>query len=234
MPDDDLPIFRPRFGLRRIRPDDRSLRAALLSRLPRAARRLRAASARRASIATRGSSRAMRRVVVKARYVKLTPHGAAAAALHLRYIQRDGVERDGSPGVLYRPEGPVPGERFEQPRVGEPQQFRFIISPEDAAELDLTEYVRRLMRQVEKDAGRPLEWAAVNYFNTDHPHAHVVVRGVDLRGREVRFDRQYMARGFRERAQELATQELGPRGPEEIQRARQREVTQERVTSLDR
>lgn len=234
MPDDDLPIFRPRFGLRRTRPDDRSLRSALLSRLPRAARRLRAATRRRASFAMRGTGPTARRVVVKARYVKLTPHGAAAAALHLRYIQRDGVDRDGSPGALYGRDGPVPQPRFEEPRLGEPHQFRFIVSPEDAPELDLTEYVRRWMRAVEKDTGRPLEWAAVNHYNTDHPHAHVVVRGVDRRGREVRFDRQYMARGFRERAQELATQELGPRTPDEIQRARQREVTQERVTSLDR
>jgi type IV secretory pathway VirD2 relaxase len=165
--------------------------------------------------------------------VKLTAHGAAAAALHLRYIQRDGVERDGSPGVLYDPEGPVPASTFEQPRVGEKHQFRFIVSPEDADDLDLTDYVRRLMRQVEKDTRQPLEWAAVNHYNTDHPHAHVVVRGVDRRGQEVRFDRDYIARGIRDRAQEIATQELGARSPEEIARTRQREVTQERWTSLD-
>jgi len=233
MNDDDLPVFRPRFGLRRTRPDDRSLRSALLSRLPSAARRLRAARAPRASFATRGGGPHARRVVVKARYVKMTAHGALAAAMHLAYIQRDGVEHDGSPGVLYGPDGPVPAERFEQPRVGERHQFRFIVSPEDAGDLDLTEYVRRLIKRMEKDTARPLEWAAVNHYNTDHPHAHVVVRGVDRRGREVRFDREYMARGFRERAQELATQELGPRSPEEIQRARRREVTQDRVTSLD-
>ena len=89
------------------------------------------------------------------------------------------------------------------------------------------------MRQVEKDVGRPLEWAAVNHFNTDHPHAHVVVRGVDRHGRAMRFDRDYIGRGFRQRAQQLATEELGPRSPEEIECARRREITQERFTSLD-
>jgi hypothetical protein len=33
--------------------------------------------------------------------VRLTANGAKAAARHLRYIERDGVEKDGSKGVLY-------------------------------------------------------------------------------------------------------------------------------------
>ncbi len=41
-----------------------------------------------------------RRVVVKARYVPIRA-GSRAAAVHLRYLQRDGVTKDGSPGALY-------------------------------------------------------------------------------------------------------------------------------------
>jgi type IV secretory pathway VirD2 relaxase len=95
-----------------------------------------------------------RRVVVKARVVRLTPYGAKAVALHLRYIERDGVEKDGTKGVLYGPDGPVRRKTFEEPRLGEPHQFRLIVSPEDASELDLTAYVRRLMTQIERDLGR--------------------------------------------------------------------------------
>jgi type IV secretory pathway VirD2 relaxase len=175
-----------------------------------------------------------RRVVIKARFVKLGRNGATAAALHLRYIQREGVERDGRAGVLYGPKGEVAAATFEQPRFHEERQFRLIVSPEDAGDLDLTVYVRRLMAQVERDVRQPLEWAAVNHYNTDHPHAHVVVRGVDRRGEQVRFDRQYIGRGMRERAQEIATQELGPRSLDDVQRARAREIAQERLTSLDR
>jgi type IV secretory pathway VirD2 relaxase len=108
------------------------------------------------------------------------------------------------------------------------------VSPEDAGELDLAAYVRSLMARVERDVGQPLEWAAVNHYNTEHPHTHIVVRGVDREGRPVRFDRDYIARGMRERAQELATMELGPRRDDEVQRARRKELTQERFTSLDR
>jgi type IV secretory pathway VirD2 relaxase len=160
--------------------------------------------------------------------------GTTPAARHLRYIERDGVEKDGSPGVLYGPEGPAARETFEQPRLGERHQFRFIVSPEDARDLDLTDYVRELMKRAEVDLGRSLEWAAVNHHDTEHPHAHVIVRGVCREGRQLRMDRAYIARGLRWSAQELATERLGPRLENEIQRTREREVHQERFTSLDR
>jgi type IV secretory pathway VirD2 relaxase len=211
-----------------------SFRSALLARLGRG----RVAWGHAAGPRRRAYSKAhrpdARRVVVKAHVVRLTARGARAAALHLRYIERDGVEKDGSKGVLYDADGAVRREIFEEPRLGERHQFRFIVSPEDAAQLDLTGYVRRLMAQVERDLGRRIEWAAVNHYNTEHPHAHLVIRGVDREGRELRFDRNYIANGLRWRAQEIATQELGPRHEHEIRRARAREVTQERFTSLDR
>jgi type IV secretory pathway VirD2 relaxase len=61
-----------------------------------------------------------RRVVIKARVVRLTASGAKAAAMHLRYIERDGVEKDGSKGVLYGPDGAVRRWTFEEPRPREP------------------------------------------------------------------------------------------------------------------
>jgi type IV secretory pathway VirD2 relaxase len=192
------------------------------------------ASARLARIAVLRPIANTRRVVVKAHYVKLTEGGAKAAALHLRYIERDGVERDGSKGVLYGPEGPVRRETFEQPRLQERHLFRLIVSPEDGDQLDMTAYVRSFMGRVEKDLGRKLEWTAVNHHDTDHPHAHIVLRGVDRAGRELRLDRSYISNGLRWRAQELATEELGPRPKRALEQARQREITQERFTSLDR
>ncbi|HXX70092.1 MAG TPA: DUF3363 domain-containing protein [Polyangiaceae bacterium] len=173
-------------------------------------------------------------MIVKAHVQRLGAQGAQAAARHLRYIERDGFEKDGSPGALYGPEGPVVRATFEQPRFGERHQLRFIVSPEDARDLDLTDYVRELMKRVETDLGRSIEWAAVNHFDTEHPHAHVVVRGVCREGRQLRMDRAYIARGLCWSAQDLATERLGPRLQSEIQRAHEREVHQERFTSLDR
>ncbi len=234
--DDKLDDFRPRIGRTdraRERVASSPLRVATLVR--RGHGRLGGkGAARLPPTAGFGPRQSARRVVIKAHVQKLGGHGAQAAARHLRYIERDGVEKDGSPGVLYGPEGPPARETFEQPRLDERHQFRLIVSPEDARDLDLTDYVRELMKRVESDLGRSVEWAAVNHHDTEHPHVHVVVRGVCREGRQLRMDRAYIARGLRWTAQELATERLGPRLEVEIRRTREREVTQERFTSLDR
>src|ERR1017187_4579787 len=234
--DDKLDDFRPRIGRTdraRERVASSPLRVATLVR--RGHGRLGGkGAARLPPTGGFGPRQSARRVVVKAHVQKLGGHGAQAAARHLRYIVRDGVEKDGSPGVLYGPAGPAARETFEQPRLGEQHQFRFIISPEDARDLDLTGYVRDLMKRVECDLGRSIEWAAVNHHDTEHPHAHVIVRGVCREGRPLRMGRAYIARGLRWSAQELATERLGPRLETEIRRTREREVHQERFTSLDR
>src|SRR5580692_5725367 len=59
----------------------------------------------RSRVAVRAPARDARRVVVKAHYLRMTATGAKAATLHLRYIERDGVEKDGSKGMLYSSEG---------------------------------------------------------------------------------------------------------------------------------
>jgi YD repeat-containing protein len=232
--DNELPIFAPAMGgapYRGRSPEGATFRNTLLARIRTSALRARRASARGLRPAAPPGAR---RVIVKAHVHRMGPSGAKAAALHLRYIARDGVERDGSKGVLYTADGPARADAFEEPRPGEKHQFRIIVSPEDGAELDLTAYVRRLMATVERDLGCRMEWAAVNHHDTGHPHTHVLIRGVDRDGRELRFDRAYISSGLRWRAQELATDELGPRLERDVRKAQEREVTQERFTSLDR
>jgi hypothetical protein len=230
---EDLPIFRPLMGGGR-RPQSRSQAGSLRNAVLASRRRGPGAFRARPRATGLGLGAGARRVIIKAHVHRMGASGAKAAALHLRYIERDGVDKDGSKGVLYSARGAARAEAFEQPVPGEKHQFRIVVSPEDGAELDLTEYVRRLMVTVERDVDRKLEWAAVNHYDTEHPHAHVIIRGVDRDGREVRLARAYISNGLRVRAQELATAELGPRHALDVLRARTREVTQDRFTSLDR
>ena len=58
--------------------------------------------------------------------------------------------------------------------------------------------------------------------------------GVDRSGRELRLDRGYVSNGLRWSAQEIATEELGPRREADVRRAYAREINQERFTALDR
>ena len=177
-----------------------------------------------------------RRVTIKIRLVNLAKAGPRSTATHLRYIEREGVGRDGEPGNAY---GPATDDAdlaaFEERGREDRHQFRLIVSPEEAEQLDdLRTYTRHLMARMEADLGTRLEWVAVDHWNTDNPHTHVVLRGKDDGGRDLIISRDYISQGMRERASELATEWLGPRTELEIQRGMQREVDQERWTGLDR
>jgi len=177
-----------------------------------------------------------RRVVVKTRLVRLGASGLPRARAHLRYLQRDGVTREGDPGQLYsRDADAADGKAFLARCDGDRHQFRFIVSAEDGSEYpDLKPFVRRLMGQMEADLGTRLDWVAVDHFNTGHPHSHILLRGVDERARNLIIAREYIAHGIRARAGELATLDLGPRTDHEIRMRLRREIDAGRLTSIDR
>jgi type IV secretory pathway VirD2 relaxase len=177
-----------------------------------------------------------RRVTIKTRLVNLSKAGKRSTITHLRYIEREGVGRDGQQGRAYSAlSDDADLADFEQRGRKDRHQFRFIVSPEDAAELeDLHRYTRDLMQRMAQDLGTQLDWVAVDHWNTDNPHTHIVLRGRDDQGKDLIISRDYIADGMRRRACELATEWLGPRTELEIQHSLQREVEQERWTGLDR
>jgi len=176
-----------------------------------------------------------RRVIVKSRSVRGAGKSGKAAA-HLHYIQRNGTSRDGERGQLYSAaDDRADGYAFLDRGKDDRHQFRFIVSPEDAADLaDLTGYTRELMAQIETDLGTKLDWVAVNHHNTGHPHVHVIVNGRDALGEDLVINGDYLAGGIRERASELATLELGPVTEIEQRRKLMAEIDQDRLTRIDR
>ncbi|ESY82138.1 conjugal transfer protein TraI [Mesorhizobium sp. LNHC221B00] len=177
-----------------------------------------------------------RRAVVKARIVKLAGKGVDGARAHLRYLQRDGVTREGERGELYAADNDrADGRAFLDRSNGDRHQFRFIVAPEDGIEYDdLKPLTRRLMAQMEEDLGTRLDWVAVDHFNTGHPHTHIIVRGRDDHGENLVIARDYISSGLRERAAELVSLDLGPRTDREIEQRLRQEMEQERFTSIDR
>jgi type IV secretory pathway VirD2 relaxase len=177
----------------------------------------------------------MRRVVVKARIVKLRL-GSKGADAHLRYLQRDGTDREGERGRLYGSEiDAADGREFVERGREDRHQFRFIVAPEDGDRLsDLRGFTRDVMRQMEEDLGTRLDWVAVDHFNTGHPHSHVVVRGKDETGKDLIVAQDYITEGIRLRAQERATLELGPETDLELRAKLQAEISAERFTRIDR
>ena len=181
-----------------------------------------------------------RRAVIKSRYVVLKKAGDKSVSMHLRYIERDGVTRHGEKGQAYGSETDTADlKAFEERGKGDRHQFRFIVSVEDAGELvDLRGYTREFMQRMTTDLETRLDWVAVDHWDTDNPHTHIVLRGRAGEGRgkgqDLVIAPDYMAHGMRLRASELATEWLGPRTELEIRQGLLREVEQGRLTSLDR
>lgn len=189
-----------------------------------------------------------RRVVVKARVVKLVPQRgksrgsqfrattAKAVDAHLRYLERDGVTKDGEKGRVYSAiEDEADGKAFVERGRDDRHQFRFIVAPEDAADMaDMRSFTRDLMKQMEQDLDTKLDWIAVDHHNTGHPHTHVIVRGVLEDGRILNIAGDYIAYGVRDRAEALVTLELGQQSELEIAEKLRHEVEAERLTRLDR
>jgi type IV secretory pathway VirD2 relaxase len=181
--------------------------------------------------------RPTRRVIVKARIVRHSGRAFRSAPMsaHLAYLTRDGVTRDDAEATLFDAENDKVDDRDFAKRCHlDRHHFRFIISPEDAADMtDLRAYTRDLVQQMEKDLGTGLEWVAVDHWNTDNPHVHLLVRGEADDGSDLVISRDYISRGLRSRAEDLVGIELGPKPEHEIRTALEREVTAERWTRLD-
>jgi type IV secretory pathway VirD2 relaxase len=228
---------------------ERTLKAQLRALANRSGRSVRAGSsgsrrstgrlARGRIASLQASSRAtQRRVIVKARIVRHQGNRFAAAPLarHLTYLKRDGVTRDGKDAELFgRTDRPFDGDAFAERCADDRHHFRFIVGPEDAAELaDVRTFTRELLTDMEKDLGTRLDWVAIDHWNTDNPHIHILVRGKADAGDDLVIDKNYIREGMRARAEQRVSLELGPRSEREVNRALAREVDAERWTGLDR
>ena len=177
-----------------------------------------------------------RRVIVKARFVRMSNSSTVALGKHLQYIGRDDAVRSTDDGGLFTSDaGQVDQEKFLKDASTDRHHFRLIVSPEDGAEIqDMKPFVRDLVSEMERDLGTRLEWVGAIHENTDFPHAHFVIRGRREDGRDLVIPKGYVSRGIRQRAEELVTLELGPQTQLEKDLKLARYTGAERVTSNDR
>jgi type IV secretory pathway VirD2 relaxase len=91
------------------------------------------------------------------------------------------------------------------------------------------------MGRVAADLGEPeLGWLATCHYDTDQPHAHVLIRGRRADGRDLVIPRDYIGYGFRARAQEAAQERLGDLTRAEAERRIWKETEADRFTGFDR
>ncbi|MES2894985.1 MAG: DUF3363 domain-containing protein [Pseudomonadota bacterium] len=197
------------------------------------------------SAAQRRSGRAFRldvrqRVVVKATVSRHVGTGAARGAAltrHVSYLGRSGAGAEGAKAEFFDRSGEgVEAGEIARAWAGDRHHFRFIVSPEHGDRItDLRGYVREVMGQVSADLGESnLTWVATCHFDTDQPHAHVLVRGKREDERDLVIPRHYIGYGFRGRAQEAAQARLGDLSRLEAERRVWRDTEAGRFTPLDR
>ena len=229
----------------RLKSDKTSVRVAMFQRL--AASRLFAYGDRSGCLraAQNRSGRPFRldvrqRVMVKALVSRHMGKGfarGAALAAHLSYLGRVGAGEDGAQAEFFGAAREiVDGAAATDGWAKDRHPFRFIISPEHGDRIvDLRGYTREVMGRVGEDLGEPtLTWIAVCHFDTDQPHAHVLVRGRRADGRDLVIPRDYIGYGFRARAQEVAQERLGDLSRQDAERRLWRETEADRFTAFDR
>ncbi len=115
------------------------------------------------------------------------------------------------------------------------RHFRIILSAENGSRLkELRSYTREVMRRAERALGTSLQWVAVDHWDTDNPHTHIIIRGRALDGRDLVLPREFVSHGFRSIARDVATERLGKRGRADARLALDRETRAHRPTRLDR
>ena len=224
---------------------DGSVRTSMLKRLSSSMRFSYGGKTGALKTAARRSGNAFRvdvrqRVIVKALFSRHMGKGAArgaALAAHVRYLGREGAGHEGEAGTFFdRQADVVDGAERTRGWAEHRHHFRFIVSPEHGDRIaDLQDYVRDVMGRVCADLGEAeLPWMAVCHYDTDQPHAHVLMPGRRVDGRDLVIPRDYVAYGFRARAQEAAQERLGDLSRLDAERRVWRETQRDGFTGFDR
>lgn len=110
--------------------------------------------------------------------------------------------------------------------------FKLIISPENQ-NVDLEVLTRHFIKKLEELTGYDLYWEAAIHKNTEHPHTHLAINGVDKNGQKVRFTREMIKEKMRTILSDAATNMVGERTYEEIKAEEERLPLSPRWTKLD-
>src|SRR6185437_833877 len=176
------------------------------------------------------------RCAIRVTYLKNKIRGQWKA--HGRYIARESAafENDARAVGFSRETEPIDiaGQLESWQAAGDQQMWKIIVSPEFGDKVDLPRLTRELLGRMEKDLGTDLEWVAAEHHNTEHPHVHVVIRGVRDSGETLRLSREYVQQGIRGIAADLCTRQLGYRTELDGVEAERREVTEKRLTSIEK
>lgn len=173
-----------------------------------------------------GSTGRKQRCTVKCNYGK-------SKASHLKFLrcympQKNKEEVENKPTLF----GNISEAEYKEKAVD--KHFKFIISPEKVMDSkQLETFIRYYMDKMERRTGKKYDWQAVVHTNTPHPHAHIVINGVDKDGNDVIIPKDYIKSTARQDAEDFLTGMFGERTKEEIKVAKNFSITTAKWTALD-
>lgn len=189
-----------------------------------------------------------RRVVVRAALSRpAVSHGGHALSskarsgvlrAHVRYLERDGANartlNEAEPAFYDRSTGDLDAKAITAEWGEDGAHYRLVISAEDGEELgDLKPFVRETILRLEARLGTSLDWLAVDHFDTDNPHSHVLIRARTGAGEPLEIPSGILRSAIRRDAEEIAARVLGPRNADDYAE-RDRERSAPRITPVDR
>src|SRR5579863_5776 len=178
----------------------------------------------------------LQRCAVRVTYLNNKTRGQWKA--HGRYLARESATHENPvEGVGFSREDQkidIAARLEDWQKASDERLWKLIISPEFGDLADLCRLTGDLMEHMEKDLSTDIEWVAVEHHNTEHPHVHVVIRGLRTDGAALRMSREYIQQGIRSAAELLCTRQLGYRTELDAMDAERREISESRFTSLDR
>lgn len=111
--------------------------------------------------------------------------------------------------------------------------FKWIVSPENTG-VDCAALTRTLIKRMELVTGYKFGWLAAVHTNTAHPHAHLLINGIDRNGKKVDcFRKTFLKQSVREMCRQICTELKGFRTLEEIDAAQRRLPLANRYCALD-
>jgi hypothetical protein len=143
-----------------------------------------------------------------------------------KYLIQEGKGLDGKAPELFGTDM----EEYLENMTG--KNFRIFLSPQ-SDKVHLKVFAEKFIEKLEKQTGYKLYWQEACHYDTAHPHAHLLINGVDKTGREIEFPPDVVKTFMRETARDLCTLQLGSRTQKDIDRDNEQELHAPRFTRLD-
>ncbi len=111
--------------------------------------------------------------------------------------------------------------------------FKLVLSPEYKG-TNLKKHTKEVIRYIEGVQQQKLIWFASEHKDTDDPHIHIIIRGIDQEGEEVRFSKELIKNGIRNFAKKDIERKYGQMSTFKLLRKMESQLDKDNISKIDR